>query len=166
MILTALVPVEKPGWVFRWIFKIPVLLEFIRLDSLIPGWMLLLVHEGRRTGRRRVTPLEYIYHPEDNTYRVMSGWRGNTDWYKNIIHHPEVSIKIKGKTVKAEARELTEEEVLDYLLEILHFNPEAIHIFSRWAGKTIEPTLDHLTEVSALFPGAALTPIENLPKQI
>ena len=163
MILTALVPVEKPGWVFRWIFKIPVFLNIIRLDSLIPGWMLLLMHVGRKTGRRRVTPLEYIYQSEDNTYRVMSGWRGNTDWYKNIICNPEVIIKVNGKTVRAVARKLTEDEVLEYLIEILRINPEAIHIFSRWAGRTIEPTLDNLKEACVHFPGAALTPSDNLP---
>jgi deazaflavin-dependent oxidoreductase (nitroreductase family) len=165
MILTALVPVDRPGWVFRWIFKIPVLLDIFRLNSLIPGWMLLLIHDGRKTGRRRVTPLEYIYQPKDNTYRVISGWRGNTDWYKNITSHLEAAIKVNGVTIKVHARKLTQDEVLEYLIEILRINPEAIHIFSRWAGRTIEPNLDNLKEACVHFPGAALTPSDNLPKQ-
>ncbi len=87
----------------------------------------------------------------------MSGWRGNTDWHKNILKYPEVSIKINGITYPAKAAALTDEEILAYLAEILKINPEAIAIFSRWAGKQIDPSEEGLRQVCADFPGFALT---------
>ena len=83
----------------------------------------------------------------------MSGWRGNTDWHKNILKYPEVSIKINGKTYPAKAVALTDEEILAYLSEILKIKPEAIAIFSRWAGKQVETVGRGVKQVCADSPG-------------
>jgi deazaflavin-dependent oxidoreductase (nitroreductase family) len=156
LIMTLLVPLEKPGGIFRFLFKVPILLDTIGLNALIPDWILLLTSKGRKTGRQIVTPVEYIYHSEDGSYWIMSGWRGNADWYKNIRDDNFVKIKVKGKQIQATARPLTEKEVLSYLQLILDINPGAIAIFSRWAGKNIDPTDMGLQQVCGDFPGYAL----------
>lgn len=158
LIMTLLVPIDRPGKFLRPVFKIQVCLDAIGLDHLIPWWILLLHHQGRISGKSRVTAVEYLQR-QDGTYWVMSGWRGKTDWYKNILQHPEVSIKVKGEFFHDTSRKLTDDEVLEYLIEILRINPGAIQIFSRWAGKIIEPMQDQLKEVIHLFPGAALTTV-------
>lgn len=157
LVMTLLVPLDKPGGFLKSLFKIPILLDKLGLNRLIPEWILLLSTTGRRSGKPVITPVEYLYHQEDNSYWIMSGWRGNTDWYKNIHKCPEVSIKVNGKTYPVKAVALTEEEILAYLTEILKVNPEAIAIFSRWAGKQIDPTEEGLRQVCTDFPGFALT---------
>lgn len=158
--MTILVPLGAPGRSFKWIFKFPILLDSIGLSMLIPGWMLLLITAGRNSGKRIITPVEYLYHKADGAYWVMSGWRGNTDWYKNVKAHPQLTIKVKGKYFTVGARPLTNDEVLEYLQEILTINPGAIAIFSRWAGKPILPSIDSLREVCCDFPGYALIPVK------
>jgi deazaflavin-dependent oxidoreductase (nitroreductase family) len=157
LIMTLLVPLDKPGGFFKFLFKIPILLDKVGLNRMIPEWILLLTTTGRRSGKRVITPVEYLFHQEDVTYWIISGWRGNTDWYKNILSSPEVSIKVNGKNYPTKAAALTDEEILAYLTEILKVNPEAIAIFSRWAGKQIEPSEEGLRQVCADFPGFALT---------
>jgi deazaflavin-dependent oxidoreductase (nitroreductase family) len=157
LIMTLLVPLDKPGGFFKFLFRIPILLDIVGLNRLIPEWILLLTTTGRRSGKQIITPVEYLFHQEDGTYWIMSGWRGNTDWYKNILRRPEVSFKVNGKIYPAKAAALTDEEIQTYLTEILKVNPEAIAIFSRWAGKHIEPSEEGLRQVCADFPGFALT---------
>jgi deazaflavin-dependent oxidoreductase (nitroreductase family) len=158
LIMTLLVPLEKPGGVFKWVFKIPILFDTVGLNVLIPNWILLLTSTGRRTGKRIVTPVEFIDHQADGSFWVISGWRGNTDWYKNIRKCPEVQVKVHGKTCHANAVILTNEEILVYLIEILKVNPDAIAIFSRWAGKPIDPSEEVLRQVCSDFPGYSLKP--------
>ena len=157
LIMTVLVPLDRPRLLFKWLFKFPVLLDSVGLNRLIPDWILLLTTTGRRSGKPVITPVEYLFHQENSSYWIMSGWRGNTDWHKNILKYPEVSIKINGITYPAKAAALTDEEILAYLTEILKVNPDAIAIFSRWAGKQIDPSEDGLRQVCTDFPGFALT---------
>ena len=121
--MTLLVPLDKPGGFFKFLFKIPILLDKVGLNQLIPEWILLLTTTGRRSGKPVITPVEYLFHQEDGSYWIMSGWRGNTDWHKNILKCPEVSIKVNGKIYPAKAVALTDEEILAYLTEILKVNP-------------------------------------------
>jgi deazaflavin-dependent oxidoreductase (nitroreductase family) len=162
LIMTLLVPLDKPGGFFKFLFKIPILLDKVGLNCLIPKWILLLTTTGRRSGKPVITPVEYLFHHEDDSYRIMSGWRGNTDWYKNILKCPEVSIKVNRKIYHAKAAALTDKEILAYLSEILRVNPEAIAIFSRWAGKQIEPSEEGLKQVCTDFPGFALKPYKPM----
>jgi deazaflavin-dependent oxidoreductase (nitroreductase family) len=160
--MTLLVPMDKPGGFFKFLFKIPILLDKVGLNHLIPEWILLLTTTGRRSGKQIVTPVEYLFHQEDGTFWIMSGWRGNTDWFKNICNDNIVKIKVNGKHIQATARPLTEEEVLSYLKLILSINPEAIAIFTRWAGKHIDPSDEGLRQVCNDFPGFALTTVHPL----
>jgi deazaflavin-dependent oxidoreductase (nitroreductase family) len=159
LIMTALVPLHHPSPVFKWLFKVPLLLAKLGLFRLIPGWMLILTTTGRKSGKLRRTPMEYLYRPAENTYWVMSGWAGNTDWYKNARANPNVRVQLGGagsRHFETTAEPLDEDSVVQYLIDILRVNPAAIHIFSRWANRPIDASEASLREAARYFPGLAL----------
>src|SRR3990172_3110572 len=83
-IIMDLVPKKNVGPVFKWLFKIPILQYKLGLGWMIGRYVLLLTTTGRKTGKPRHTPLEYVYDHEHDRYRVAAGWGGNTDWYHNL----------------------------------------------------------------------------------
>jgi deazaflavin-dependent oxidoreductase (nitroreductase family) len=160
-LLTTLVPLDKPGRALKWLFRFPLLHSALGLNFLIPNWMLLLTTTGRNTGKPHTTPVEYLYRPQENHYWIMSGWRGNTDWSRNLLNNPNVSVQIDKRKFLAVGSQLGEDKVVEYLQEILRINPAAIAIFSRWCGKDVVPTIAGLREASINFPTFKLEPINN-----
>ena len=69
IIMTRLVPKERPGFLFKWLFKIPVFFYKIGLP-LFGKYILLLTTTGRKSGRKRHTPLEYRL--EKSTGNIVS----------------------------------------------------------------------------------------------
>jgi deazaflavin-dependent oxidoreductase (nitroreductase family) len=54
------------------------------------GQIMVLTHTGRRTGMRRRQPLNYAL--VDNELYCVAGFGAITDWYRNILAHPEVEV--------------------------------------------------------------------------
>ena len=156
--MTALVPLDHPGRLFRWLFKIPILLYTLGLGRLVPGWILILTTTGRKTKQLRKTPLEFLYNLGSNSYWVMAGWAGNTDWYKNARADPEVFVQVGRKRFDALAETLGEDDVVRYLSETIRLNPAALQIFSRWANHPIDASEAGLREAARYFPALALRP--------
>jgi deazaflavin-dependent oxidoreductase (nitroreductase family) len=156
--MTALVPLDRPGRLFRWVFKTPILLDKIGLGRLVPGWILILTTTGRKTKQPRKTPLEFLYNPESNSFWVMAGWAGNTNWYKNARADPDVFVQIGKKRFEALAEPLCEDDVVQYLSETIRLNPAALQIFSRWANHPVDASETGLREAARYFPALALRP--------
>ncbi len=77
--------------------------------------MLLLTTTGRKSGRRRTTPLQYLEDGENMVLVASNG--GNTwhpAWWLNLEKNPEAEVQVGNKTkrVKAEKAEGEERERL------------------------------------------------------
>jgi deazaflavin-dependent oxidoreductase (nitroreductase family) len=73
--------------------------------------MLLLHHEGARTGIERVNPL--VYQPVGESFAVFASNAGapaNPDWYHNLIANPEATVEVGEDTVRVRARVAEGEE--------------------------------------------------------
>ena len=92
-----LVPQKNVGPLFKWIFKLPILQYKLGLGWTIGRYILLLTTTGRVSGLPRHTPLEYEYDREGDRYRIAAGWGGNTDWYRNLLAEPHVTVQV-GRT--------------------------------------------------------------------
>jgi deazaflavin-dependent oxidoreductase (nitroreductase family) len=67
--------------------------------------LLLLHHNGARTGAERVNPL--VYQQVDGSYAIFASAGGqprDPQWFRNLVAHPEVTIEVGTSTVKARAR--------------------------------------------------------------
>jgi deazaflavin-dependent oxidoreductase (nitroreductase family) len=75
------------------------------------GNMLLLHHEGARSGIERVSPLAYF---PDGDRKIIVGSAGggpkNPDWFYNLRVHPHITVEIGTVTVPVVATELTGDE--------------------------------------------------------
>lgn len=54
------------------------------------GWLLVLVHRGRSTGRRLKTPLDFAWVEGD--IFVVAAFGERSDWYRNVVAHSEVEV--------------------------------------------------------------------------
>ena len=69
----------------RWLLGLPVYLYIAHLGFLLGQRFLVLVHEGRRTGRRHETPLEVVrYDRSTEEATVVAGWGRKTAWLNNV----------------------------------------------------------------------------------
>ena len=75
--------------------KIHRLLYAIGLGPLVGRIILLLTTTGRRSGKKRVTPLQYEMIGSD--YYLGSARGVKSDWVRNIQSNPQVEIRVGGK---------------------------------------------------------------------
>ena len=158
-IMTRLVPLDRPGPVFKVLFKIPVWLYRIGLGGLQGKHFLLLVTRGRKTGKLRYTALEYSHEASTDAYQVMAGWGGRTDWYRNARANPRVQVQVGRRRFQALAEPLGDEEVAQILFEITQINPNAAGMWSRWAGEPLDGSLESLRRAAPFFPVLRLHPL-------
>ena len=74
--------------------------------------VLLLSTTGRRTGRRRTTPL--LFHREDGDHLLLVAANGGADWHPDWLHNlradPRVSVELDGVGRRCRAHVLDEVE--------------------------------------------------------
>ena len=63
--------------------------------------MLVLTTKGRSSGAARHVVVEYRRH--GSKFYVVSGWGKGTDWYKNILQNPRVTIQLGTNVLDARA---------------------------------------------------------------
>src|SRR5512146_99104 len=118
LIMEKLVMQESPGTFFKWWFKLPILQYKLGLGWMIGKYVLLLTTTGRKSGKPRPTPLEYIYDKENDRYRVAAGWGGKTDWYRNLLKNPCVRVQVGRRKFDAIAEKASAEEVAKYMQSV------------------------------------------------
>ena len=67
--------------------------------------LLLLHHNGAKTGAERVNPL--VYQQVGNSYAIFASAAGqprDPQWFRNLVAHPDVTVEVGTSTVKARAR--------------------------------------------------------------
>ena len=99
--------------------------------------MLVLVTTGRRSGRRRETPLAYA--PIDGAYLVVGGAGGESrtpDWVLNLRAEPKVAVIVDRLTIDVIATELAGAERAAMWERLLEPFPQ-IEGYERTAGRVI-----------------------------
>ena len=77
--------------------------------------VLLLTTIGRKTGKKRTTPLLYLRDGERIIIVASNGGRDNEpSWWTNLRHDPDAEIQLKDEKRKMVARKASEEEKSDF----------------------------------------------------
>jgi len=155
-----LVPHKRVGPVFKWIFKMPILQYKLGLGWMIGRYILLLTTTGRVSGVLRHTPLEYKYDRENNRYRIAAGWGGNTDWYRNLLANPRVTVQVGRRKFVALAEPAPDEEVARYMMDVSQRHPRMDRVWNRWADKPVDGTFESYLYAARFFPSVWLKPVE------
>lgn len=157
LIVTRAVP-QRVGPVMRLVFKTPILFYQLGLGGLVGRKILVLVTTGRRTGRKRETPLEYGLDARTGVYFLMSGWSGRSDWYRNARTHPHVQLWVGRQRINARAEPATDEDVVRVMDEVLQAYPPAVRTWSRFSGEPYDGTRASLLRMAVFFPSLLVYP--------
>jgi deazaflavin-dependent oxidoreductase (nitroreductase family) len=86
--------------------------------------MLMLEHIGRKTGARRYAVLEVVDHPAPSQYVIVSGFGEKSQWYRNVVAHPQVRVSVGvRRDVPATATPMTTEAVEETLDRYARHHP-------------------------------------------
>jgi deazaflavin-dependent oxidoreductase (nitroreductase family) len=100
------------------------------------GWLLdhtflLIVHQGRRTGKRRETvAMALAYDPATREAVVCSAWGPNTEWIRNLRAHPALEIQIGRESYVPEQRFLSEDESVAVVAGFRRRHPWRTRLFA------------------------------------
>ncbi len=84
----------------------------------VGGRILVLAHRGRRSGTRYLAPLNYAAVGDD--LYVTAGFGPRTDWYRNVLAEPDVTVWLPGGRWYAEVTDVTDSpDRIDLLREVL-----------------------------------------------
>src|SRR3989304_6095912 len=96
------------------LMKLPRIWYALGLGPVIGRLVLLLTTTGRRTGRPRVTPLQY--EELDGVFYVASARGGQADWFRNILANPRAGVRVKPRRFYGQAEPITDPaRVADFL---------------------------------------------------
>ena len=132
-------------------FRFPIAMYRWRLEGLISDRILLLRTVGRNTGKVRVTPLEYLHDPSTDTYYLMAGWHGRTDWVRNIEKDPHVRIRVGRRESARLARILDDVESALVTQRWIARTPNLARILERDTGVRYRGTLVSAMEMAAHY---------------
>lgn len=96
--------------------KIHRLLYAIGLGPLVGRIILLLTTTGRRSGKKRVTPLQYEMIGDD--YYVGAARGTKADWVRNIQSCPQVEVRVGAKHFQGVAEVVTDPAKFADFLEV------------------------------------------------
>jgi deazaflavin-dependent oxidoreductase (nitroreductase family) len=97
-------------------FNGKVIAEFRANGGKVGGYfagapLLLLHHNGAKTGAERVNPL--VYQQVGDSYAIFASAGGqprDPQWFRNLVAHPDVSVEVGATTAKVRARVASAEE--------------------------------------------------------
>jgi len=123
------------------LWRMPIWIYRLGFGFLMGEKVLLLTHQGRKSRQDRQTVLEII-HIEANAgqYYVVSGFGSRSQWYKNIIEEPSVTIQVGNRKMAARAQQLGPEEASHQILDYTKRNPKNLQILGSLLGYEIEHT--------------------------
>jgi len=163
-IMDKLVMQEGPGPLFKWLFKMPVLQYKLGMGWMIGKYVLLLTTTGRKSGKLRHTPLEYIHDKENDRYRIAAGWGGKTDWYRNLLKNPNVNVQVGRRKFRTVAEPATDEEVAKYMMMVSSRHPRMDRVWNRWSDKPLDGTFESYVHAARFFPSVWLSPATGTGK--
>ena len=136
---------KVPRKVLHLIHLPPQIAYAIGLGLLIGRIVLSLTTTGRKSGRERVTPLQY--EEIDGCFYVAAAFGERTDWYRNILVNPRVKIRVKSRRFAGQAQTVTDvEKIADFLAYRLSKHPRMVGMMMRSGGVSMPPQRNDLLE--------------------
>lgn len=150
---------ERPRGLKRALFRMPRFLYHWKLGFLLGRRFLLLRHRGRKSGLPRETVLEIADHDEkSDSYTIASGFGPRSDWYRNILAHPEVTICVGTRWMKMGARPLSPEEAGEAMVRYGKHYPHAAREITRFMGFRADGTEEDYRKLGREIPFVVLEP--------
>lgn len=131
--------VHPPRGLARLAFRLPTWLYRLGLGWVLGYRFLYLTHIGRRSGQPRHTVLEMVrYDQVTTTCIVASGFGEKSDWCRNIIKNPKITVQVKRKCFPAYARRLNPDEAGKEMRDYARRHPRAIKELAKFMGYRLD----------------------------
>ncbi len=154
---------QTPKFILRLIHLPPRIAYAIGLGPLMGSLVLLLTTIGRKSGKPRVTPLQY--EQVDGKIYLGAALGRKADWVRNIQANPQVKVQIKSREFSGLAELITDaREIADFLELRLRRHPRMIGAMLRGEGMHIPPARVDLERYAARLTLVAIKPDAGLEK--
>jgi len=151
--------VHPPRGLARLAWRAPIWLYRLGLGGLLGERFVLLNHVGRKSGQPRQAVLEVVFHdPETGAYLVAAGFGEKSDWYKNVMAHPQVSIQVGRKRMGARAGRLPLAQATQVLLDYNRRHPAALRTLAGILGYRTDGSQADVRDLAGMIPIVKLTP--------
>ncbi len=129
--------------------KIHCFLYSIGLGPIIGRIILLLTTTGRKSGQKRITPLQY--EEIEGKFYLGSARGIHADWYKNIAADPKVELRVKNLRFHGTAELVTNpSRIADFLETRLARHPFMIGLLmQKMHGLPKKPSRDQLEKLAS-----------------
>ena len=126
---------RQPGRLALAILRLPLPLYRRGWGWLLGHEFLLLVHVGRKTGRRFETAAMVLtYDPDTRDAVICAAWGPNTDWVRNLRARPALEVRIGRESFVPEHRFLTDDESFAVAVGFRRRHPWRLRVISRVLG--------------------------------
>ena len=142
--------------------KIHRFLYGIGLGAVIGKIILLLTTTGRKSGQKRVTPLQY--EQMDGNFYLGSARGTKADWYRNIAANARVEVRVKNRHFMADAEPVTDPvRIADFLEIRLLRHPSMVGVLMQKVYHLPKrPSREQLLELAAAQAMVILRPLQEL----
>jgi deazaflavin-dependent oxidoreductase (nitroreductase family) len=142
--------------------KIHRFLYAIGLGAIIGKIVLLLTTTGRKSGQKRVTPLQY--EQMDGNFYLGSARGTKADWYRNIVANTRVEVRVKNRHFMADAEPVTDPvRIADFLDLRLQCHPSMMGLLMQKVYHLPKrPSRAQLLELAAAQAMVILRPYQEL----
>jgi deazaflavin-dependent oxidoreductase (nitroreductase family) len=140
----------KKGTLNRLLFKSPLIWWRMGLGKILShtalsgNKMLVLTSWGRKSLKPRHTMLSYAL-VGDREY-VSSGWGARTDWYKNILEDPHVTVQVRGRVYSARAHRVQDIDEYTQIAQEMFATGGDTHFISWLESFGIEPNIQDVID--------------------
>jgi deazaflavin-dependent oxidoreductase (nitroreductase family) len=144
----------------KYIQKLHRVMYAIGLGPVIGRIILLLTTIGRKSGLKRVTPLQY--EEIDGKYYLGAARGLKADWVRNIQADPQVEIRVKSLNFKGQAEVITDPgRIADFVEVRLERHPFMVGLIMQKAhGLPKQPSREQLEKLAEHEALVIVTPVE------
>ena len=157
--------VQPPRGIERLAWRAPIWFYRVGLGGLLGGRLLLLNHLGRKSGQVRQTVVEVVRRDEQaDAYIVASGFGEKSDWYKNVMAHPDANIQVGNRRMSVHAERLPLEQATEEMLDYNRRHPAALKTLSGIMGYKSDGSEADVKFLATVIPILALKVVKDTSK--
>ena len=122
--------------IMKWLIGSP-------LHFFVSSNMMLITFTGKRSGKTYTTPVNYFTAEDYNGAYYATTSLAERKWWRNLRGGARVSVRIKGRELKAQAEAFeSQEQVAQGIVEFLRKNPKYSKYFDVTVDENGEPDRD------------------------
>jgi deazaflavin-dependent oxidoreductase (nitroreductase family) len=154
--------VKPPRGLARLAWRAPIWFYRLGLGGLLGERFVLVNHMGRKSGQPRQAVVEVVHHDkETGAYIVASGFGEKSDWFQNVMAHPEITIQVGNERMAARAQRLALLQATEVMLDYNRRHPATLRTLAGILGYCTDGSDADARFFAEVIPIVALVPLDR-----